>query len=192
MGNDGQIQLADFGWAVHAPQPFHRRRTFCGTQDYLSPELVENKEYSHWVDNWSLGVLIYEFVMGQSPFHSEVQPTAFSCFKDEVFSSINHSSLGVLYVESIAYVRKDSRSAICVREISKHGASWLFCLFDRSRRLLMDDMLMMDRFDESIFVSQEVRDLIAGLLRYVPGKKANCKLEDVHFTAAFLFNMPRV
>jgi len=75
LGYKGEIKLADFGWSVHAPSS--RRTTLCGTLDYLPPEMIENKEHDHSVDNWSLGVLAYEFLCGAPPFeaegHSEVR-----------------------------------------------------------------------------------------------------------------------
>jgi serine/threonine protein kinase len=39
----GNIKIADFGWSVHAPSG--RRKTLCGTLDYLPPEMIEGKEY---------------------------------------------------------------------------------------------------------------------------------------------------
>ena len=39
IGIDGAIKIADFGWSVHAPNS--RRKTLCGTLDYLPPEMVE-------------------------------------------------------------------------------------------------------------------------------------------------------
>jgi aurora kinase, other len=71
MGPNHTIKLADFGWSVHAPQQFAKRSTFCGTPDYLSPELVLGEEYDHRVDVWSVGVLAYEFLFGVAPFHDD-------------------------------------------------------------------------------------------------------------------------
>jgi len=65
---EGNIKLADFGWSVHAPSS--RRKTMCGTLDYLPPEMVKSKEYNDMVDNWCLGVLCYEFLVGKPPFES--------------------------------------------------------------------------------------------------------------------------
>jgi serine/threonine protein kinase len=50
----------------HAPGD--RRRTLCGTLDYLPPEMVEGKEHNTKVDLWALGVLAYEFLCGKPPF----------------------------------------------------------------------------------------------------------------------------
>ncbi|EFN58145.1 hypothetical protein CHLNCDRAFT_34300 [Chlorella variabilis] len=73
LGLNGDLKIADFGWSVHAPNS--RRKTLCGTLDYLPPEMVEGNYHDAAVDVWSLGVLCYEFLYGQPPFeaagHSE-------------------------------------------------------------------------------------------------------------------------
>lgn len=63
-----QPKLGDFGWSAHAPH--NRRKTMCGTLDYLPPEIVDKKEYDQSVDNWCIGVLTYEFLAGHPPFES--------------------------------------------------------------------------------------------------------------------------
>lgn len=69
LGIDGTIKIADFGWSVHAPSL--KRKTMCGTLDYLPPEMLEHKEYGATVDLWCLGILCYEFLVGKPPFESE-------------------------------------------------------------------------------------------------------------------------
>eukprot|EP00405_Crypthecodinium_cohnii_P008713 CAMPEP_0206429910 /NCGR_PEP_ID=MMETSP0324_2-20121206/6511_1 /ASSEMBLY_ACC=CAM_ASM_000836 /TAXON_ID=2866 /ORGANISM="Crypthecodinium cohnii, Strain Seligo" /LENGTH=335 /DNA_ID=CAMNT_0053895659 /DNA_START=97 /DNA_END=1104 /DNA_ORIENTATION=+ len=66
IGLKDTLKIADFGWAVHAPSS--RRETFCGTLDYLPPEILHSKKYRHNVDVWGLGVLLYEFLVGKPPF----------------------------------------------------------------------------------------------------------------------------
>jgi aurora kinase, other len=66
LGLDGNIKIADFGWSVHAPSS--RRATMCGTLDYLPPEMVEAKDHDYRVDIWALGILNYEFLVGNPPF----------------------------------------------------------------------------------------------------------------------------
>ncbi|CAN6456873.1 unnamed protein product [Victoria cruziana] len=68
VGVQGELKIADFGWSVHT---FDRRRTMCGTLDYLPPEMVESREHDASVDIWSLGVLCYEFLYGVPPFEAK-------------------------------------------------------------------------------------------------------------------------
>lgn len=71
VGLNGELKIADFGWSVHAPSS--RRTTLCGTLDYLPPEMIEGKEHDASVDIWSLGVLLYEFLVGAPPFEEARQ-----------------------------------------------------------------------------------------------------------------------
>ena len=68
IGLKNEIKIADFGWSIHTQ---NKRRTLCGTLDYLSPEMVEGKNHDEKVDIWSLGVLCYEFLVGSPPFENE-------------------------------------------------------------------------------------------------------------------------
>lgn len=47
-----------------------RRRTLCGTLDYLPPEMVEGTTHHTSADIWCLGILIYEFLVGMPPFET--------------------------------------------------------------------------------------------------------------------------
>ncbi|XP_039511070.1 aurora kinase B-like isoform X2 [Pimephales promelas] len=73
LGFRGELKIADFGWSVHAPSL--RRRTMCGTLDYLPPEMIEGHTHDEKVDLWCIGVLCYECLVGNPPFetasHSE-------------------------------------------------------------------------------------------------------------------------
>lgn len=66
VGLNGELKIADFGWSVHAPG--NRRKTMCGTLDYLPPEIVQEKVYNERVDHWALGILAFEFLNGFPPF----------------------------------------------------------------------------------------------------------------------------
>lgn len=60
-------KLGDFGWAADV-QNEKQRQTFCGTYEYMAPEIYEGEEYDYSVDIWALGILLYEILHGYSPF----------------------------------------------------------------------------------------------------------------------------
>jgi aurora kinase len=74
LGSHSEIKLADYRYSVHSESGF--RSTVCGTLDYLSPEVAvmllkpdESQEfYTKAIDQWSLGVLTYELLVGKLPF----------------------------------------------------------------------------------------------------------------------------
>uniref|UniRef100_A0A0N5AZZ8 Aurora kinase n=1 Tax=Syphacia muris TaxID=451379 RepID=A0A0N5AZZ8_9BILA len=69
IARNGDVKIADFGWSVHAPSS--KRQTMCGTLDYLSPEMLNHRQHDEMVDNWSLGIMLYEFLIGKPPFEDK-------------------------------------------------------------------------------------------------------------------------
>ncbi len=66
---DGRIKLADFGFCKQLKSNTETARTFCGTAEYIAPEIYQHLNYSFPVDWWSLGVMIYEMVVLRTPFY---------------------------------------------------------------------------------------------------------------------------
>ena len=85
--NNFLVKLCDFGWCVKLDG--ESRNTFCGTTEYMSPELIEHKIYSKEIDVWSLGVLLYEMIHGYSPF----RPKKAKFNEKEVFENIRRHNL---------------------------------------------------------------------------------------------------
>jgi serine/threonine protein kinase len=67
---NGKAKLGDFGLAAKVSSS-NKRTTFCGTLDYLAPEMFEEHEHCEKVDVWSVGVLAYELNCGKAPFAGE-------------------------------------------------------------------------------------------------------------------------
>ncbi|TKC44982.1 hypothetical protein EI555_008202 [Monodon monoceros] len=68
LGLHGEPKVADFGWSVHAPSL--RRKTMCGTLDYMPPEMIEGRMHNKKVDLWCIRVFCYELLVGNPPFES--------------------------------------------------------------------------------------------------------------------------
>ena len=69
INDNNIIKLCDFGWSVKLNDD--KRTTFCGTVEYMAPEIIKKQKYDEAIDVWSLGVLLYELVHSYSPFYSE-------------------------------------------------------------------------------------------------------------------------
>nr|XP_040060195.1 protein kinase C delta type-like [Gasterosteus aculeatus aculeatus]XP_040060196.1 protein kinase C delta type-like [Gasterosteus aculeatus aculeatus] len=80
LDKDGHIKIADFGMCKERVFGEVRATTFCGTPDYIAPEILLGQKYTFSVDWWSFGVLVYEMLIGQSPFQGDDE--------DELFESI--------------------------------------------------------------------------------------------------------
>nr|XP_057924750.1 protein kinase C delta type-like [Doryrhamphus excisus]XP_057924759.1 protein kinase C delta type-like [Doryrhamphus excisus] len=80
LDKDGHIKIADFGMCKENIFENARASTFCGTPDYIAPEILLGQKYTFSVDWWSFGVLVYEMLIGQSPFQGDDE--------DELFESI--------------------------------------------------------------------------------------------------------
>lgn len=66
IDKNDNIKLCDFGWTVEASKG--ERITFCGTYEYMAPEIIKEVPYNHMIDVWSLGILLYELIHSFSPF----------------------------------------------------------------------------------------------------------------------------
>lgn len=114
---DDQIKISDFGWAAHTKSK--RRKTFCGTLDYIPPEMCAKETYSEMVDIWGLGVLCYEFLCGKAPFYAEKQKETMSRIGRVEFEIPNTISPEARSFIS-AILRKDPNSRLNLRDVFTH------------------------------------------------------------------------
>lgn len=68
--NNGYIKLTDFGLCKRL-EPDDLAKTFCGTPEYLAPEVILERGCNRPADWWSLGILVYEMIFGIPPFYSK-------------------------------------------------------------------------------------------------------------------------
>lgn len=68
LDNEGYLKLTDFGLSKVKQPENGLTNTFCGTPEYLAPEVIRANGHSFAVDLWSLGMLTYEMISGINPF----------------------------------------------------------------------------------------------------------------------------
>uniref|UniRef100_A0AAY4B8R0 protein kinase C n=1 Tax=Denticeps clupeoides TaxID=299321 RepID=A0AAY4B8R0_9TELE len=85
LDTEGYVKIADFGLCKEGMGFGDRTSTFCGTPEFLAPEVLTDTSYTRAVDWWGLGVLVYEMLVGESPFPGDDEEEVFdSIVNDEV------------------------------------------------------------------------------------------------------------
>ncbi|XP_078604657.1 serine/threonine-protein kinase N2-like isoform X9 [Branchiostoma floridae x Branchiostoma japonicum] len=101
LDSEGFLKIADFGLCKEGMAYGDRTSTFCGTPEFLAPEVLTETSYTRAVDWWGLGVLIFEMLVGESPFPGDDE--------EEVFDSIVNDDVRYprfLSTEAIAIMRR--------------------------------------------------------------------------------------
>jgi len=89
-----EIKIGDFGLATKLEFDGEKKRTICGTPNYIAPEILDGKVgHSYEVDTWSLGVIIYTLLVGKPPFETPDVKTTYKRIKMNSYSFPDHVPL---------------------------------------------------------------------------------------------------
>lgn len=83
LDNKGNIKITDFGLCKEEIQYGDSTSTFCGTPEYLAPEVLEDNDYGRPVDWWGVGVVMYEMICGHLPFYNKDHEVLFDLILHE-------------------------------------------------------------------------------------------------------------
>ena len=131
----GHLKLIDFGLSTLVPpttdDPLYVRevfaRTFCGTAEYLAPEVIQGNYYGMAVDIWGLGCVLYEILTGYPPFYSNNQQTMFHRILHEPLRTPANFSSDLTSLLSVL-LQKDWRKRPSLNNIQNHawfkGIDW--------------------------------------------------------------------
>ena len=113
------IKMADFGWSIH--QKSNKiRTTFCGTAEYMPPEVINDEPHIPPSDLWCLGILIYELCAGEPPFTARTNCEIIQKIKNfkmkdypDYFSEECKDLIGKL-------IKRSPKERISIQEVKKH------------------------------------------------------------------------
>jgi len=124
-----EVKVGDFGLAAKIDFDGERKRTICGTPNYIAPEVLEGKTgHSYEVDIWSLGVIIYTLIIGKPPFETTDVKATYDRIKKNSYS----------FPENVPI--SDGARELITRILCK----------DPARRPVLDEMLTFDFFTGSV------------------------------------------
>jgi len=118
LDSNGIVKLADFGWSNYFDDD-SRRLTYCGTPEYLAPEMIKQSGHDKSLDVWNLGVLLFELLTGSPPFEGGNQ--------NELFTNI--LSLKIKWPKGFSGIAKDliskllkidPKQRIVIQDITDH------------------------------------------------------------------------
>ena len=131
LDKDYNVKLCDYGWASYLSKG-QFCSAYCGTPEYVSPEVIKKYPYNEKVDIWGIGVLIFELVFGYPPFTSNFNEDRFNNIKEGKINwpkDLNDMELKDL-IEKILKVNPKDR--ISLDEIEKH--QWLFDTYKKIKK----------------------------------------------------------
>lgn len=95
IGIDGHIKIADFGLSKLGLEGRDVTFSFCGSTEYMPPEMIQRSGHSYGVDFYTLGALLYELVTGLPPFYSRDEQQIKQAIVNEQLTFPDHVTLSV-------------------------------------------------------------------------------------------------
>ena len=89
----GYLKVADFGMATFLTG--EKTNTYCGTPEYIAPEIIINAGHDYAVDYWTLGIILFEMKFGRTPFRAQTT--------NEIYKNISTKKVEKLFLVRIGF-----------------------------------------------------------------------------------------
>ena len=144
LDKDFNIKLCDYGWASYFT-PGHSLNVYCGTPEYVSPEVLKKLPYNEKVDIWGIGVLIFELVFGYPPFSSNLNTVRFNNIKEGKINWPENLENGDLKDLIQKILKVNPKERISLDDIEKH--TWLIDTYNKMKE---------DKLTNDTFINMEI------------------------------------
>jgi serine/threonine protein kinase len=89
LSSAGNVIMTDFGLSKEGLSAADSRTaTFCGTPEYLAPEIIKGEDYTKAIDWWSVGTLVYEMLTGLPPFYTEDEENMYGFVRSSLIGQV--------------------------------------------------------------------------------------------------------
>ncbi|EKX41770.1 hypothetical protein GUITHDRAFT_88322 [Guillardia theta CCMP2712] len=116
LGKNNEVKIGDFGLACKLQFDGERKKTLCGTPNYIAPEVLDGKDgHSYEVDIWSIGVILYTCLVGKPPFETADVKSTYKLIQSNTYSfppRLEISESAKALVRSILQSRPEKRPSI--------------------------------------------------------------------------------
>ena len=125
IGENMDVKIGDFGLATKLDFDGEKKRTICGTPNYIAPEVLEGKSgHSYEVDIWSLGVILYTLIIGKPPFETQDVKTTYRRIRMNSYNFPDHVPISDMARDLIKKILViDPKQRLTLDEVASHP--WL-------------------------------------------------------------------
>ncbi|XP_053201503.1 calcium-independent protein kinase C-like [Panonychus citri] len=155
---EGHCKIADFGMCKEGIRENVTTTTFCGTPDYIAPEILQELDYGPSVDWWALGVLMYEMMAGQPPFEADNEEDLFdSILRDEVLYPVWLSKEAVSVLKGFM-TKEPSKRLGCVASKGEENAILIHPFFKEIDWIALEARKVKPPFKPKIKTKRDVNN----------------------------------
>ena len=158
-----ELKVGDFGLATKLDYDGDRKKTICGTPNYIAPEVISSSGHSYEVDVWAIGIIIYTLLVGKPPFETRDVKTTYGKIKRAEFAFPESSKIS-------------SSAKNLIRKI---------LVVDAKSRPSLNDILFDDFFNQGIAIPKLMptstlafRPPIEYVNKYMPKKKNTITIDN--------------